>query len=196
MKLTAVDITHRKIAHSFRGYRVSDVDDLLREVGVELENAARDRARMEQQLESAHAEIARYRDMEETLNNAILLAQRTADELRANAGREADLIIAEAQQKGRELAESGLRERQDLLNDIRHLQEHRDALSDVLRSAGRDLLEWLDRRRWPDVIAVSADAVTGEPGAVLAGDDAHLEPVASEAGEADAEPDRAVAGGR
>lgn len=166
MKITAIDLTHRNFARSFRGYRPQEVDDLLRELAAELEESARDRARMQDQIERLHAEVARYREMEQTLNNAVLLAQKTADEVQASARRDADSILREAEIRAERLNAEAHRQRQDLLNEIRRLQERRDQLEDALRCAARDLLEWLERRRFDRVVAMPAEDVaaaeTGE----------------------------------
>ena len=47
MKTTAIDVSNKKFSRSFRGYRPSEVDDLMRDVASELETAARERARLE-----------------------------------------------------------------------------------------------------------------------------------------------------
>lgn len=154
MKISAIDLTHRKFHRSFRGYRITEVDDLLRELAAELEEAARDRARLEDQIEIMRAETARFREMEDTLNNAILLAQRTADDLQTNARRDADLIIQEAHRKAAEVSESAFEERRELLNEIRRLSERKAVLVDSLRSAARDLNDWLESRRFEEILAL------------------------------------------
>lgn len=155
MNTTAIDVTNRKLSRSFRGYRTSDVDDLVREVAAELEAAARDRARLEDQIDAMHAEVARYKEMEETLNNAILLAQRSADELRAAAHRDADVIIRDAELRAREITEQAAQKNMELLNETRRLAERRAMLVDSLRSAARDLSDWIQSRRWEEVIELA-----------------------------------------
>lgn len=164
MKYTAIDLTHKKIGRSVRGYKTSEVDDLLRDISSELEESARDRARMESQMEQMRSEIARYKQMEETLNNSILLAQRTADEVRAAARRDADVVIKEAEQTARRMVEDASRERQETHNELRRATERRDMFIDTLRGASRDLAEWLQHRRWEEVIAIPAfSGDNGEP---------------------------------
>lgn len=154
MKITAIDLSHKKLNRSFRGYRAAEVDDLLKDIASELEEAARDRARLEEQVESMRGEVGRYKEMEETLNNAILLAQRTADELRANAYREADLVVREAEERAKQVTHRAHDQRVELLNETRRLADRRDMFIDILRSAARDMLEWLEHRHWEEVIAI------------------------------------------
>lgn len=150
MKITAIDLTHKKFGKSFRGYRCSEVDELLRSLATELETAARDRAQMEDQIEVLRGEAARFREMEATLNNAILLAQRTADDLQSSAHRDAEVVQKEAQQKAAQVVEDAYRERQELALEIRRLTERRSMLLDALRSANRDLEDWIAARRWEE----------------------------------------------
>ena len=156
MKYTAIDLTHKKLGRSFRGYKTSEIDDLLRDLASELEEGARDRARTESQMEQMRSEISRYKQMEETLNNSILLAQRTADEVRAAARRDADVVIKEAEQTARRMVDDASRERQETHNELRRATERRDMFIDTLRGASRDLAEWLQHRRWEEVISIPA----------------------------------------
>ncbi|MCC6484228.1 MAG: DivIVA domain-containing protein [Armatimonadetes bacterium] len=162
MKITAIDLSHKKLNRSFRGYRSSEVDDLLKEIASELEDAARDRARLEDQIDSMRGEVGRYKEMEETLNNAILLAQRTADELRASAYREADVVVREAEDRAKQVTQRAHDQRVELLNETRRLADRRDMFIDILRSAARDMLEWLEHRRWEEVISIPERTPTEE----------------------------------
>jgi len=179
MKTTAIDVSNKKFSRSFRGYRPSEVDDLMRDVASELETAAREWARLEDQIDKMHGEVARYKEMEDTLNNAILLAQRSADEVRAAAHRDADTIVREAEQHAREITERAVRENQELMHETRRLSERRAAFVDSLRSAARDLGDWIQGRRWQEVIEI--ESVRPEGQRPEAADDSDEQPAAHEA---------------
>lgn len=152
MKYTAVDLTHLKLGRSFRGYKQSDVDDLLREVASELEESARSRVHLEKQIETLRNELSRYKDMEETLNNAILLAQRTADDVKSQARAEAELIIKQANQHSREILQKADQEREDVHRQVRQIAHRREMFLDTLKSATRDLEDWLNHRPWEEML--------------------------------------------
>ncbi|MEI6915581.1 MAG: DivIVA domain-containing protein [Armatimonadota bacterium] len=159
MKITAIDLVHKKFGHSLRGYKTTDVDDLVREIASELEANARDRAKLEDQIELMRSEVSSYKEMESTLNSTMLLAQRTADELRANAYREADLVVREAENRSKEISQTAYTDRVEVMNECRRLEERRDLFVDALRGAGRDLLEWIEHRRWEEVINMKRETM-------------------------------------
>lgn len=161
MKYTAIDLTHRKITRSFRGYRVAEVDELLSQIAGQLEEYALDTVRMQNQLEQMREEISRFKEMEQTLNNAILLAQRSADEVRANARAEADQVLEQARRDAAMLAQNAEHASAESLNEMRRLAQRRDAFVDTLRSAARDLGEWVEHRRWEQIITLQPNQKAG-----------------------------------
>src|SRR5262249_16421684 len=61
-----------------------------------LEDEAQAKAALEAEIADLRERISHFKAMEESLHNTLLLAQRTADETKASAHKEADLIKAEA----------------------------------------------------------------------------------------------------
>jgi cell division initiation protein len=72
------------------------VDRFLDEIIETLEDEAQARVALEAELADLRERISHFKSMEESLQNTLLLAQRTADEVKASAHKEADLIRAEA----------------------------------------------------------------------------------------------------
>jgi cell division initiation protein len=95
-KITVVDIQHKSFKKKLQGYDPSDVDQFLDEIIETLEDEATARAALEAQIGELRERISHFKAMEESLHNTLLLAQRTADEVKASAHKEADLIRAEA----------------------------------------------------------------------------------------------------
>ena len=95
-KITIVDIQHKAFKKKLNGYDPADVDQYLDEVIETLEDEAQQRAALEAEISDLRERISLFKAMEESLHNTLLLAQRTADEVKASAHKEADLIRAEA----------------------------------------------------------------------------------------------------
>ncbi len=95
-KITIVDIQHKVFKKKLNGYDPTDVDQFLDEIIETLEDEAHQRAALEAELIDARERISHFKAMEESLQNTLLLAQRTADEVKASAHKEADLIRHEA----------------------------------------------------------------------------------------------------
>jgi cell division initiation protein len=95
-KITVIDIQHKQFKKKLNGYDPSDVDQFLDEIIETLEDEAHKHAALEAEIGDLKERISHFKAMEESLQNTLLLAQRTADEVKASAHKEADLIRHEA----------------------------------------------------------------------------------------------------
>jgi cell division initiation protein len=95
-KISIVDIQHKTFKKALQGYDRGEVDQFLDEVIESLEDEAHARAALEAELADLRDRVSHFKSMEDSLQNTLLLAQRTADETKASAHKEADLIKAEA----------------------------------------------------------------------------------------------------
>jgi cell division initiation protein len=95
-RITVVDIQHRSFKRALQGYERTDVDKFLDEIIESLEDEATARAALEAEIADLKERISHFKAMEESLQSTLLLAQRTADEVKAAAHKEADLIKQEA----------------------------------------------------------------------------------------------------
>lgn len=95
-KITIVDIEHKAFKKVLTGYAAGEVDQFLDEIIETLEDHASSRSALEAEVADLKDRISHFKSMEESLRNTLLLAQRTADEVKASAHKEADLIKAEA----------------------------------------------------------------------------------------------------
>ncbi len=110
-------------------------------------------------LEALESQLAGYKRMEATLQKTLVSAQASADELKLNSGKEAELILHEAELKGRQLVNEAYSERQSHRAVLGQAQERRSrtsASSSV--SCCEDYLRYLDEAE-PGVAAVPPDGV-------------------------------------
>jgi cell division initiation protein len=122
MSLTPVEIRHVALPRRLLGYERSGVDRLLSDIASSFEDVWRDRADLRDEIERLESELQRQREIEEALRNTLLSAERMADELRARAHREADLIVEEARARAREIAATAEGEQERTRDEIRRLR--------------------------------------------------------------------------
>jgi cell division initiation protein len=122
MAMTPVEIRHVKLRRRLFGYDREAVDGLLAEVATSFEDVWRDRADVRDEIERLESELRRQREIEEALRNTLLSAERMADELRARAHQESDLIVEEARARAREIAASAEAERERTHAEVRRLR--------------------------------------------------------------------------
>jgi cell division initiation protein len=133
-KITIVDIQHKTFKKALQGYDRGEVDQFLDELIETLEDEAQARAALEGEVADLKERISHFKAMEESLQNTLLLAQRTADEVKASAHKEADLIKAEAKVAAeREIATLGDKTA-DAKRDYQHALETSEKAKSELRS--------------------------------------------------------------
>jgi cell division initiation protein len=135
-KITPVDIQHKNFKKALQGYERADVDAFLDEIIETLEDEAQHRAALEADIADLKERVSHFKAMEESLQNTLVLAQRTADEVKASAHKEADLI----REKARLAGEHEIAGYNDAISDVR--REHQRALdsTEKARSELRSLL--------------------------------------------------------
>src|SRR5918998_1875705 len=142
MSLTPVEIRHVRPRRRFFGYDRRGTDELLDEVRASFEVVWRDRADLGEEIERLEAELARFRELEIALRNTLVSAERAADELKAQAGRQAELVLEQARLNAREITTAAENERERLRTEIRRLK----AVETDMRAGYRSfLLTALDR---------------------------------------------------
>jgi len=142
MSLTPVEIKHVHLGRRPLGYERKATDRLLEEIAASFEHVWRERADLRDELERLEDQLQHHRETEESLRNTLVSAERMADELRARAHREADLILEEARAKAREIAGEAEGERERIRTEIRRL---RSLETDVRAEYRAFLLAALDR---------------------------------------------------
>jgi cell division initiation protein len=150
MKLTPMDIHHKEFGFSIRGYKVEEVDQFLDEVADELERLFKENIDLSEKLEEAVAKVRSYADMEKTLHNTMLSAQQSAEDIKAKAATEADVLLKDAEIKAKEIVQAALAEKQRTQAEFMRIKQ----AEDEFRMAFRSVLE----RYMRDLHAVPIDA--------------------------------------
>ena len=101
--ITPLDIENKKFSKQvLNGYSVEEVDDFLDELTTAYAKIYKEATENRGRTEQLTNDLTRYQSIEETLQNTLLMAQTTADEVKKAAQKQADAIMAEAQLQARE----------------------------------------------------------------------------------------------
>jgi cell division initiation protein len=135
-KITPVDIQHRTFKKALQGYDRTDVDQFLDEIIEVLEDDAQQHAALEAEIADLKERISHFKAMEESLQNTLVLAQRTADEVKASAHKEADLIKEQA----RISAEKEVAHYNTAISDVKREHQRTIETAEKAKSELRSLL--------------------------------------------------------
>lgn len=95
--LTPLDIENKRFSKQMmNGYNVEEVDDFLDEIGADYAKKSRDFQEKDKELEELKKEIEKYKSLETTLQNTLVMAQSTAEEVKNVAKKQADQLLTEA----------------------------------------------------------------------------------------------------
>ncbi|WP_291425746.1 DivIVA domain-containing protein [Deinococcus sp.] len=95
MKLTPLDITQQTFPTKVSGYDRVAVQHYLAELGNTVEELLRERQTLQQQLSAASTELNEKRQQEEEIRRVIVAAERIAHDMKENAIRESELLLAQ-----------------------------------------------------------------------------------------------------
>ena len=98
------------------------------------EDVWRDRADLEDRVHELEMSLGELRDTESAMRDALVTAQRTADDVRAQANRDAELIVREAEARAREIIHKTYAEREQVRREIERLRADESQFRTRLRS--------------------------------------------------------------
>ena len=101
--LTPLEIENRKFKKGVLGYNATEVEEFLNVISENYELIYKENLANKDKINMLSNAIKQYKNMEETLQSAILVAQSAGDELVQNAKKRAENIIADAENKASKL---------------------------------------------------------------------------------------------
>jgi cell division initiation protein len=125
MKITPLDIQQQKFKTKFRGFDVREVDAFLEQIANSFESLQRTNQDLQEEVRRFEMEIQGYRKREETFKRALLNSQKVLDQMKDNARKSAELIIAEAEVKAEKILNKAHNRLAQLHEDISELKRQR-----------------------------------------------------------------------
>lgn len=100
--ITPLDIENKKFSKQMmNGYSVEEVDEFLDEVTVDFEKSFKQTTELKNRVEELERSLIHYKTIEDTLQNTLVMAQSTAEEVKDVARQQAEQIIKEAEGNAR-----------------------------------------------------------------------------------------------
>src|SRR5579884_1686630 len=122
MALTPVEIRHMRSPRGLFGYKTGPADRLLEDVALSFEDVWRERADLADKVEQLEADLVRYRELESLLRTTLVSAERASSDMKEQARREAETILAEAHAEARAVQRRALADNERLLAESRKLR--------------------------------------------------------------------------
>jgi len=166
MKLTPLDIHHKEFGRSLRGYNEAEVDAFLDQVADELERLFKENIDLSERNEAADEKVKGYQDMERTLHNTMVSAQKSAEDIIAKARHEAEVVLKDAEVKAKEIIHNALQQKQKTQSDLMRIK----AAEEDFRGRFKTLLEGHMRTLSEIPLPEDVRVLTGETDSGTVGD--------------------------
>lgn len=135
MKITPLDIQQQQFkGKMIGGLDSEDVDAFLQVVAQEMEMLIRENTELKEQQSRNAAAIAAMEGQESKLRDAVLAAQQISEDMKANARKEATLLISEAELKGERILADAEKKLVELNNQIQELRREKLQFETALKS--------------------------------------------------------------
>ncbi|MFQ6093204.1 MAG: DivIVA domain-containing protein [bacterium] len=134
MKITPLDIRRQEFNRKLRGFDPEEVQTFLEMLSDEFEAVIRENTTLKDRIDGLDSQVASFREMEKTLQDTIVTAQKAREEAKSEALKEADFIVREAELKAERWIEEARQEVMALNRELATLRSHKASFIAKLRA--------------------------------------------------------------
>lgn len=162
--LTSLDVVNQSFKKSMRGYDPAEVDEFLDSVAETLQIYAQKNKDMERELETRSENLAEYEKTKSVLHEALLMAQKSADEKVMRAEAEAQKIMAEAMERADAMCGDAVREADRLREGIARIRNVRILFEQEFRGILAKFDNMLNQTMSNSAVNSAAESILEEAG--------------------------------
>lgn len=125
VNLTPLDIQQQRFKTKFRGFDPQEVELFLDQTADAFEALLRQNESIKEEYDRLQLEIKGYKNREDAFKRALLNSQRVIEQMKENAQKSAELIVAEAEVKAEKILNKAHNRLAQLHEDIGELKRQR-----------------------------------------------------------------------
>jgi cell division initiation protein len=134
MKITPIEIQQQQFKIRFRGFDVREVDQFLDQLSDTFELLQQEKKNAQDEIQRIKLESQGYKEREETFKRAMLNSQKVLDQMKENARKSAELIVANAEVKAEKILNRAHKRLAQLHDDIAEMKRQRIQIEVQIRS--------------------------------------------------------------
>jgi cell division initiation protein len=151
MNVSPLDLRQQRFRTTFRGFDKVEVTSFLVAVAEDYEQALRDTDKLRQDLAHMESLLAEHREAEKSLRDTLLTAQRLSDDIKANAAKEAERIVREAEGRSDRLLDKTQARLEDIQREIDGMKMKRKDVEVTIESTIQTLRNTLEYVREQEI---------------------------------------------
>jgi cell division initiation protein len=133
-RITALDIQQHQFRIRFRGFDIREVDVFLEQVAVSMEVLQKENNSLREDVRLINQELREHKEREDTLKLTLINSQQSVEQMKENARKEADLILADAEVKAEKILNRAHNRLAQLHSDMAELKRQRAQIEVQIRS--------------------------------------------------------------
>ncbi len=145
MRITPADIEKQEFAVKVRGYDKEEVRNFLIFVSQEASNILIERDELKKKLIRAEERIKELESREKILKETLIAAQRFSEELKANAKKEAEIILGEAELKADQMLSKATERLRDLKMTVDKMKADKENIINQIKGFVISLQSLIER---------------------------------------------------
>lgn len=134
MTITPLDIQQQQFKTRFRGFDIREVDTFLEQMADAFESLQSENKKLREEINRLKLESQGYKEREETFKRAMLNSQKVLEQMKQNARKSAELVIADAEIKAEKILSRAQNRLEQLHEDIAELKRQRMQIEVQIRS--------------------------------------------------------------
>ncbi|RJP74975.1 MAG: DivIVA domain-containing protein [Desulfobacteraceae bacterium] len=156
-KITPNDIQQQQFKIKFRGFDIREVDIYLEKLSEAFESLTIENSKLRDKIDRLNLESEGYKKREEIFKRAILNSQKVLEQMKQNAQKSAELIVAEAEVNAEKILNRAHNRLAQLHEDIAELKRQRMQIEVQIRSILESHSKLLDIEKEDAKVSDEAD---------------------------------------
>lgn len=137
MPFTPSEIKNKTFTQVKSGFEPKEVEDYLKQLSNEIERLKEDKAQLEKVIEDKETNIQSYKDVHQSVSDALIQAKHAGEETKAAATKEAEATVAKAKAEADKIVNDGVEKARRLSFQTEDMKRQ----SKIFRSRFRMLVE-------------------------------------------------------
>lgn len=147
MRITPLDVRKQEFKRGMRGYDGDEVRAFLSNLADEYEAVLVDNKQLRERLVEQDEKLSEYRNLEQTLRDTLMTAEKLAQEARDTARREGEVLLAEARQRVDQVLADGRGRLDELRREALAVHREKEAYLGRFRSFAEAGIQFVDQHK-------------------------------------------------
>jgi len=126
-------------------------DEFLDQIVKDMEPLLKENNELKEQKSRLDEKLSHYYNLEQTLHNALIVAQETAEEVKTAAKREAQLIVKEAELKAERQVDEAISRVRRMTSELDELRKQATVFRSRLMNLLKAQLDMINADDWDDI---------------------------------------------